>query len=450
MSKKWLWMILLIIAAVDFAGAAVLFSRREEVRFIPSEGTLVNPSRGFYVQIDSSEKDRLKEEKEKGVRLLLAAFDIEAYKDRPIGEEKLKELEKLLEEMRQYGFKAIFRAAYGFEDTGDNDAASLKRIEQHIEQISEVLNRNRDVLLCVQAGFLGPWGEWHSCRFYQDGDEGAGGKVRSRVLKSLYQNLHPDISIALRRPRFIREAAENGMALARLGYHNDGLLASDTDLGTYDDEKFTRKAELSWAAKHLKAVTGGEMPAESDYTKPESAVKEFEQLKLTFLNLEYNKKVLESWKRANYKGENAYTYIEKRLGYRYYLKTANYPKSWYQNPLSKTVNLSLTIGNEGFAPVERGYELQLVIADETGKIEIYPASISLSRILGGGEKQVKIALPKGTKKETRRLGLRLIDKQAQEPSAVNCIQLANTGFSYENGINYFGEVDGEGKVFFYR
>ena len=199
----------------------VAYSRLKLTR---SNKKLNNPARGFYVQIDSKEKERLEDIKKAGIRVSLVAFDIREYLDKMISEDKLAELDNVLKMARNQGIRVVFRAAYDF-DGRYKDPDSLERVYSHIKQIAPIINKNKACILCVQAGFLGPWGEWHSTKFV----EGVNGvKDRNSVLETLLVELDESIEINLRRPRFIRDAMDAGISIKRIGFHNDGLLSTSS------------------------------------------------------------------------------------------------------------------------------------------------------------------------------------------------------------------------------
>lgn len=65
------------------------------------------------------------------------------------------------ERMRAAGFKCILRFAYTKvqQATPPYNDAPLSRVLMHIEQLRPVVQANEDVVLVLQAGFIGTWGE---------------------------------------------------------------------------------------------------------------------------------------------------------------------------------------------------------------------------------------------------------------------------------------------------
>ena len=156
---------------------------------------------------------------QRGITLLLVEVDLKAFKERDLSQEKLDEVRRAFAAVRQHGLKAIVRFAYGF--TGRDyrsDPKDMDRILGHIRQLGKVFRENRDVLYGVQAGFLGPWGEWHGSNW---GDPPSL-QARRSVLFALLDAVPEPITVHVRRPMFIRDifAGEPGGAELDRG---DGL-----------------------------------------------------------------------------------------------------------------------------------------------------------------------------------------------------------------------------------
>ena len=228
-----------------------------EVVFREGDEVIPNPERGFYAPRMSHRMDRLDALRERGITLVLLEMDLRDFKERDISPEKLDELRRAFAAARQHGLKVIFRAAYGF--TGRDyraDPKDMGRIRGHIRQLGSVFAEDRDVLCGVQAGFLGPWGEWHGSNW---GDPPSL-EARREVLFGLLDAVPPPITVHVRRPMFIRdifadepggseltaESAYGGSRLSRTGWHDDALLSLPSDMGTFAERGWDRERELRW------------------------------------------------------------------------------------------------------------------------------------------------------------------------------------------------------------
>lgn len=396
---------------------------------------LTNPARGFYVQIRSSELERVEEIRKDNINIILVTFDIKDYMDIKIPEQKLKELETILSKARENNISVIFRAAYGF---GENykDPANVSSIYDHIKQIAPIINANNDVILSVQAGFIGPWGEWHSSRYFTGNNEEM--KFRNQILTALLGNLNKGIVVNVRRPRFIRDAITAGISSTRLGFHNDALLSTINDMGTYDDSNYTRSEELEWIKTNIPhGINGGEMPLISEYSNIENAVSEMKNLQLTYLNSSYNREVLDEWKKSEYNGQNGLEYINNHLGYRLWLEKIVLPQ--YIKSGSK-FSFNVVMRNSGFAPLSRGNRIYLILSRGEQVILKSELEGDISSIYGDNEKQFNINtfignLSVDDNKEDILVGI-YICKSSEVNKETGHIELANSLLLYKNGVNF--------------
>src|SRR5215211_7059951 len=194
-------------------GAAVQMQGSEPASGAPAAGekervyresreNFPNPERGFYAPRMSHRMDRLEDLRQQGISLLLVEMDLRDFKERDLTPEKLEELRQAFAAARQRGLKAIFRAAYGFTSQDYRaDPQDMDRILGHIRQLGGVFAQDRDVLCGVQAGFLGPWGEWHGSNW---GDPPSL-EARRAVLFGLLDAVPSPIAVQVRRPMFIRD-----------------------------------------------------------------------------------------------------------------------------------------------------------------------------------------------------------------------------------------------------
>ena len=198
-----------------------------------NDDILVNPARGFYTQISYKESERLQDIRKDGQTLSLVTMSLAKHLEEPIPDVKLERLKTLFKEAREQQVMLLFRASYKQNETQGEPELSV--IKTHIEQLSEIINEYKDVVLVVQTGMVGLWGEWHGSVYLEDEDA-----LRNEAMKVVewwLQYLDPSINLNLRRQLFIQTAIEAGLDGSRLGMHNDALLATDSDMGTYVDRE---------------------------------------------------------------------------------------------------------------------------------------------------------------------------------------------------------------------
>lgn len=341
--------------------------------FEASDALLANPERGFYVQRRSDRVEDLGSLRgERRITLLLVTIDLRDYKDRDLDAAKLDEVRGAFEAAHAAGLKVIARAAYGF--TGRDyraDPMDLDRIRGHIAQLGAVYAEHADVLFAVQAGLLGPWGEWHGSSWGNPPSL----EARRAVLLGLLDAVPEPIPVQIRRPMFVRdifdgeheltaEDAYGGSKLARTGWHNDALLCLPSDMGTYAQRGWDRRRELAWSDNHTRHTPfGGETVPGSEETPIKQVVHELKKLHATYLNSGYHRGTLNAWREATIDGENAFQLIERRLGYRLVAERLEVRP---QAAPGEAVAVELTLRNVGFASPHLPREVALVLRPEEG------------------------------------------------------------------------------------
>ena len=421
---------LLALALAAAVGYHMLNWQKQEWLLTGSDRALRNPGRGFYIQVDSARAGRLPDLADQ-VRVVLLAFDIRDYTDGPLPQAKLDELDDALRAADQAHLGVVFRAAYGF--TADvSEPGDLALVGTHIAQIAQVLGRWSSRLLVVQAGMLGDYGEWHD-GLYLGGDEALGREARLYVLQCWENGLPQGTQVAVRRPRFIREAPDAGILAGRLALHNDALLSTSSDMGTYDDPGYDFAREMAWMAQALPGVcNGGEMPTLGERSQPGNAHWEFADLHLSYLNLLYNQEVLDAWRQAPAPvadGEgSAFDYIEKHLGYRLWVARVTAGHQPLPCLAGQALDLGITLQNDGYAALPAGYQVYLDWYDGTGALlqSTQLDRAPLDGAWGGGQAtlRARVPLPDGYGDGPLVLGLR-IAPDANTFDSLDCVELAN-------------------------
>lgn len=422
--KNVMQVLVVIFLLVLMTGIVICQKNRiKDISFSYKENqeSLQNPARGFYEQLYvSSPKDAVKRvAKDSDVKIILLTMDLSEYVNEDISSEALDALEEKLVQCKDADMMVIFRASY--KQKGEDAEPDLECIASHIKQLSAVLNTHQDVVFAVQAGMLGLWGEWHTSKYLPD--DGSLSKESIQVIQCWLNELDESIVLNLRRPSFIREAMENGVDGTRLGYHDDGLLGSDTDLGTYIT--LDREQELSWAKENLNGkINGGEMPYVTEFTQFENVKKEFDELSITYLNYYYNKQVLQSW------NADELQFVRDHLGYRYSLDCITLPEtlkrdfSFHVNENIATIPVDIDLRNTGFSSIAARFKPYLVVRYENGEIETYP----LEKKQDKKAKEKLVAKIKVNCDQNFILGIQYSD-------GVHNVLLANDEVVFENGVN---------------
>ena len=441
--------ILFFVILLVLAAAYIVLMSKGNWKFQETDRRLENPNRGFYIQVNSRNYERIPDIA-KEVRIILLTFNIGEYLSEDLPEEKLEELENALRTAKDSHVAVVFRAAYDF-DGNVEEPDSIERMGRHMEQISEILNAYADQILVVQAGMLGDYGEWHSSR-YLDGTEEEQAESRLYILRQWEAYLSPQIKVDVRRPRFVREAMEEGVLTNRLGFHNDGLLSTDNDMGTYDEAGMSREDELEWMQLNLAGqVNGGEMPMAGEFSIPENADREFAKMHIGYLNLKYNEEVLARWEAETMGGMDAKSYLENHLGYRLFLSDLVMRQIHLEGELFQNgMKMNIRLCNTGYAPLPSDYKVFLAVGadgewvfQEIQMPELYQISNGESM-----EKEIEVQIPeKFAYENTLDIGLKIV-RDAEEENGQDCVELANQEIIYQNGVNKFASLDREWKWFF--
>ena len=368
-------MFVIHLGGAESSAPARIAELKERV-FQESREIFPNPERGFYAPVKTGRMKNLDGLRQQGISLLFVETDLREFKERDLSPEKLTEIREAFAAARRAGLKVIFRAAYGY--TGRDyraDPKDMDRILSHIRQMGVVLTENADVLCGVQAGMLGPWGEWHGSNW---GDPPSL-EARRKVLFAWLDVLPAPITVDIRRPMFIRDiyadepggstlseaTAYSGSRLARTGFHDDSFLALPDDSGTFVEAGWDRQRELQWCSQHGRFTpSGGETVPTSARTPISQVVSEMERFHTSYLNIAYHTGTLESWRQAEYQGENGFLQIARRLGYRFVAQRLRYPAKAKSGEICR---IELTLTNVGFASPHLPREVAFALAQGDGK-----------------------------------------------------------------------------------
>ncbi len=396
-----------------------------EVTYVGSDKRITNPERGLYSQKSyhsvgdgSLTSSAVKAARTAGRSLFLTLFYLTDYIQSDIEQAYLDNMQTTFDNLRAGGGKAIVRFAYKNNEADSNRPwdATQEQVARHIEQVAPILKKNADVILTVQAGFIGVWGEWYyTSNFHYPISTAEQYADRRKVVDALLKALPTDRQVELRTPEFKMKmynvaladtltvaTAHNGSDLARLAGHNDCFLASSSDTGTFNSGR-GKGDWLFWDAETRYTIMGGETCGTSKYSECENSIKRMEEQHWTYLNIGYHQGVISGWQ-----SNGCFTEIENRLGYRLALTNAYFTTTATAGGDYRVV---LNIENSGFAaPMNpRGVELVLVGngTKEVFKLNADPrfwfeksvntidTTITLPAGLAAGEYKLYLNLPDG-------------------------------------------------------
>lgn len=397
--------------------------------FSESDKPLKNPYCGFYHIIGYTLSDEYTPSDNLAYEiscytesLALLEINLKNYRLGQISETGLSQLDDILSawENSENGTKLILRFLYDWDGVAlSTEPRSLELILKHIEQVSQIVNKYSHTVYIIQGAFIGSWGEMHGSEFSDLNSV----KI---LMNRLNELISPDIYLSVRTPSLWRavtglfEPAEkynsgkDNSLTARLGLFNDGILGSDTDLGTYGntlkkdasspDYKGIRDEELKFQNSLCRYVpNGGEVVYNNNLCELESSVSALKAMHISYLNSDYDNRVFEKWKALvwngndAFKGCNGYTYIKSHLGYRYIIESSKIKKRGLIKP---DYILCIKVRNAGFSNTLKNFEADVrLINEETGACTYFPFNIDFASLESGSKKIFTSKLPVKTLKK---------------------------------------------------
>lgn len=418
-----------------------------------SKTTLDNPYCGFYQMqgytlSDSPEQDAALWAQQfcdrSSYQLLLIEINLKNYANSSLSWQALQQVEQILSTCQSAKKQVILRFLYDWDGTAlTTEPATRSQIANHMTQLSTPVNAHKDCVYLLQGIFTGNHGEMHDSRFASSDD------IRE-LMTHLANVMDNSIYLSVRTPAQLRSILKTQVPLAskhayqgdlqsRLGLFNDGLLGSVFDLGTYDDtpltsrsaldEKGTRQEEIRFQNRLCHYVpNGGEVVISNPCNDIASAVKDFSDMHISYLNADYDPEVFAKWKTSAYEGGTGYNYIQAHLGYRYVLQASSLE---FRPITTDSATLSLTIGNEGFAPAYRKFDTSIIVTNtETNESFTVDTDIDNRRITGSDSSIFLIDLDIRTwEPSTYELSLSMTDPATELP-----IHFAHASFENSTSI----------------
>lgn len=158
--------------------------------------------------------------------------------DIPITDAMKADVRRFLDETRALGGTLIVRIAYTWTEEKGCEPNNFNIILEHIHDLSKIMADYDDVIVGIEAGIVGPWGEMHSSDYEKP-------EYIRPILHTYLENLPEQISILVRAPRYFCTMAEQDVSgilsmlpfknksLKRIGMFNDGYLGTKEDYGTW-------------------------------------------------------------------------------------------------------------------------------------------------------------------------------------------------------------------------
>lgn len=335
----------------------------------------------------------------------------------------LQQLAQDLKSAKVAGVKLVLRFAYRPDENRSGGPVYCdppkERILAHLAQLGPVLRDHRGVIAYLEAGLIGPWGEWHSASpeealmdplpGYSEGYQPRCGSLNYdrklpnpdtlEIVQALLNEI-PGKLVAVRYPMakaklleleaggprgtypapgfftpLAPEEAHGSTLKARLGAHHDCILSSPNDYGTfyYDPGPRQDLERAYWKEDNLFTVMGGESCTSTPYVPPGEdpaayVYRYFRDYRVSVLNLVYHPDFLNWLGRTPYGGSTLLEVLKARLGYRLHLRRAEISRGLL-GPHQR-FTLSLYMANEGFGSLYNPKALALVFVREGDGAEV--------------------------------------------------------------------------------
>ena len=330
----------------------------------PAVADMVNPGRGWYhiytFRLGQPDAEQLKwQPYYETETLALVRLELRDFKDRLLDGRALSYADEILSTFAQHQKDVILRACYDTEGKGFlREPSSFSVVLGHLRQIGELARAHAAHIYTAQGLLVGSWGEMHTSRYLD--------KMQlQRMAKVWSEATQGSVVLSVRKPAYMRMLPDESL----VGLYDDALCSNATHMGTFGEktqkealweEAWCPQEELAFLAeKSGYAPNGGEAVAGEDYS-PQEILTQFEQMRISYLNSVHDPMRLEPWKtRMLASGISLYDEIGMRLGYRFTAKKA----------VVKQQTCSVTLANEGFAPIGMQTELFFLCGGEEISID---------------------------------------------------------------------------------
>lgn len=321
-------------------------------------------------------------------------------------EDALNVLQQTFDNIRDYGGHVIVRICYDPWYNGrSNVTPAHEWVLKHVKQLAPVLSKNTDVIVALEMGMHGAYGEMHS-------DTSIAYDRVAEAVNLMLRNTPPELKILTRTgnysakvlgfdnwgvdfnidgEKFAEIAKAKGDTMYRVGMFNDGYLGTQYDYGTWGADCKTsicREEGVAWLEKYsINTPYGGEaLTTASGYqviNTPEFLAYEGFRTHTSYLNILWNNNLIDSWKKTPFKQKDfdydpsrdedltGFKYINDHLGYRFVLR-----ESWLSDTVGADgiLRAKLRIQNVGFGNLTRNAPVRLAVLEdlEGSNLDICP------------------------------------------------------------------------------
>ena len=337
-----------------------------EHKLTDSKNHVVKPEADWFFDLEDPENEDRKTQ-----TLVMLMYYLYNYRTKDLTNKILTGFDEDMQILRDHGFKCVLRFAYDWNSKKDADVEQAKK---HISQLKPYLEKNKDVIYVLEAGFVGRWGEWYYSEHY-DSETQHLTAGRRQILEAMLNACPAGRFLLVRYPMIKTEYLGEQVAVtadeaysssprARIGYHNDAFLNIWGNDGTYasDDEDDDPQVRQYIADETLYVPNGGETNVEDNEDTPglpeqvyNKAEEEMAKYHWSFCGSTYSEEVTDRWRTHGIFDE-----LNRKMGYRYQLVTATLPD---EAIIGGQVNIRMQIKNVGYAPLYNERHAYIVLSD---------------------------------------------------------------------------------------
>lgn len=311
-------------------------------------------------------------------------------------EDALNVLQQTFDNIRDFGGRVIVRICYDPWYNGrSNVTPAHEWVLKHVKQLAPVLSKNTDVIVALEMGMHGAYGEMHS-------DTSITYDRVAEAVNLMLRNTPPELKILTRTgnysakvlgfdnwgvdfhidgEKFAEIAKAKGDTMYRVGMFNDGYLGTQYDYGTWGADCKTsicREEGVAWLEKYsVNTPYGGEALTTADgyqvINTPEFLAYEGFRTHTSYLNIQWNNNLIDSWKKTPFKQKDfdydparvdslsGFKYINDHLGYRFVLR-----ESWLSDTVGADgiLRAKLRIQNVGFGNLTWNAPVRLAVLED--------------------------------------------------------------------------------------
>ena len=311
-------------------------------------------------------------------------------------EDALNVLQQTFDNIRTNKGFVIVRICYDPWYNGrSNVTPEHKWVLRHVEQLAPVLSKNTDVIVALEMGMHGAYGEMHS-------DTSITYDRVAEAVNLMLRNTPPELKILTRTgnysakvlgfdnwgvdfridgEKFAEIAKAKGDTMYRVGMFNDGYLGTQYDYGTWGADCKTsicREEGVAWLEKYgINTPYGGEaLTTAGGYeviNTPEFLSYEGFRTHTSYLNVQWNNNLIDGWKKSQFEGKDfeydgskidsltGFKYVNDHLGYRFVLR-----ESWMSDTVGfdHVLHAKFRVQNVGFGNLTWKAPVKLAVLED--------------------------------------------------------------------------------------